>query len=76
LKRSREPEEGKGKGKEDIPGITTFLTSLLTMRTSDSNLCSLLPRWGDVISFSFLAVIAMVKVSMSVVVVVVLMVWW
>ena len=55
-------EEGK-----DLPGITTFLTSLLTMRTSDSNLCSLLPRWGDVVSV--LSVVIMVVVMVRVVVV-------
>jgi hypothetical protein len=62
-------EEGK-----NLPGITTFLTSLLTMRTSDPNLCSLLPRWRDVVSFSFLSVVIMVLVLVSIVVV--LMVWW
>jgi hypothetical protein len=43
--------EGDGNGEgEDLPGITTFLTSLLTMRTIDSDLSSFLPRWRHLIS--------------------------
>jgi hypothetical protein len=58
-------EEGK-----DLPGITTFLTSLLTMRTSDPDLCPFLPRWGDVVSFSFLPLVVLVMMGVVVVVMV------
>jgi hypothetical protein len=70
-----EHEEGKGKKreggkKEDLPGITTFLTSLLTMRTSDSDLCPFLPGWGDVFSIPslpFLSVLVLVMMRVVVV---------
>jgi len=42
----------RGRGKGDVPRITTFLTSLLTMRTSDPDLSSLLPWWGHVVALS------------------------
>jgi hypothetical protein len=62
------------KRRKDIPGITTFLTSLLTMRTSNPNLSPFLPRWGHVIPFPFLSIIVVFMVM--VIIVIVLMVWW
>ena len=57
-----EEEERKEERKNDIPGITTFLTSLLTRRTSDSNLCPFLPRWGDIFPILFILVLVMMSI--------------
>ena len=67
-------DEVKRTRKWDSPCITTFLTSLLTMGTSDSDLSPLLSRWGDI--FSVLSLVIMVMVMVVVSVGVVFGVWW
>lgn len=56
----------------DVPRVTTFLTSLLTMSTSNPDLSSLLPGRRDI--FPVLPLVIMVMVTVSVVDVV--RVWW
>jgi len=55
-------ERRRKEGKEDVPRITTFLTSLLAMRTSDPDLSSLLPRRGHVLPLSSIFMIMVVVI--------------
>ena len=54
-------EEEEQEEQEDSPGITTFFTSFLTMRTSYPNLCPLFPWRGYIFPISVTTIIMIIR---------------